>query len=161
MLAFISLPVATVAAQGMSEMFSGFSSNSGKEINITADSLEVDDSRNTATFRGNVKVVQGDVTLNTAILKVDYIESANGSSQEIDQMEASGSVVVSSGSNTLTGDRALFEMLRQFITVTGNVVISQGDNVLRGSKLVINLIENTTHLEGGRVQGSFMPRRAN
>lgn len=159
------LSVLPVLAQGLADTFSGFSASSDKPINIEADSLEVNDSQNIATFSGNVRVVQGDVTLRTSKLRVQYAGGATNAGQQIRQMDATGNVVVNSAGNSLSGDWAKFEMANQLITIGGNVVVSQGKNVIRGSKLVVNLANNTTRLEaanqGGRVQGSFVPKRSN
>ncbi len=155
------LPSAT--AQGLADTFTGFSTSSDQPIDIEADNLEVDDAVNTAIFRGNVKVVQGEMTLVTAVLTVTYTEGEDGGNQEISRMEASGSVVVNSAGNSVSGDWASFEMATRIIVFGGDVIVSQGENVLRGDRLLVNLNNNTTYLESfstdERVQGSFMPKQ--
>lgn len=150
--------------QGLADTFTGFSTSSDEPIDIEADNLEVNDQLNTATFRGNVRVIQGDMTLATSVLKIEYSDGVDGGNQDITRMEASGNVVVNSAGNSLSGDWANFEMADDLIIFGGNVVVSQGQNVLRGERLLINLADNTTHLESSsessntRVQGSFMPK---
>ncbi len=154
---------APAAAQGLADTFTGFSTSSDQPIDIEADNLEVDDAVNTAIFRGNVRVVQGEMTLATAVLTVTYTEGEDGGNQEISRMEATGSVVVNSAGNSVSGEWASFEMATRIIVFGGNVVVSQGENVLRGDRLLINLNDNTTHLESFsrdvRVQGSFVPKQ--
>jgi lipopolysaccharide export system protein LptA len=159
-----TVQVPSVAAQGLADTFTGFSTSSDQPIDIEADNLEVDDAVNTAIFRGNVKVTQGEMILVTAVLTVTYTEGEDGGNQEISRMEASGSVVVNSAGNSVTGDWASFEMATRIIVFGGNVVVSQGENVLRGDRLLVNLNTNTTQLESYsrdvRVQGSFVPKQA-
>ncbi len=162
-------------AQGLADTFAGFSSNSDEPINIEADSLNVDDNKKIALFAGNVRVVQGDVTLLTEQLQVDYLaDSEGGQDQQIKRLEATGGLVVTQAENTLTGDWAVFEMAEEMVTVGGGVVVSQGGNVLRGSKLIIDLKTGQTHMEAdpgdgngdgegdgngnSRVRGLFVPK---
>lgn len=141
-----------------------FSSDSKEPINIEADSLEVRDGEKIAIFSGNVKVVQGKVTLQTTKLKVSYKGDArDAGQQQIERLEAQGKVLVTSDDQTTTGDWATFEMASQLITVGGDVVLTQGQNVLRGTKLLVDLKSGKSRLESkrsgnnGRVQGVFMP----
>src|SRR5690349_6080377 len=108
--------------QGVPNAMQGFSQNRDKPIQIEAASLEVRDKKKEATFSGNVKVVQGDTTMNSKSLVVFYdqtaapeqapppakqkgaksapgapIQSATpgpGGSSSIKRLEARGSVVV-------------------------------------------------------------------
>jgi len=155
----------TVRAQGLADTFSGFSSSSDEPINIEADKLDVDDKNKLAVFTGNVLVTQGDVTLRTERLNVEYSGDGQGSQQQqIHRLEAHGSLVVRSVDGTMSGDWAIFEMAQELVTVGGNVVVSQDGNVLKGTKLIINLKTGQTHMEAAndsgntRVQGLFVPK---
>jgi lipopolysaccharide export system protein LptA len=159
-----SLAGGAVAQSGLAGSLTGFSSNSREPIDIASDSLEVRDNEKVAIFSGNVNVVQGDTVLKTKTLRVSYEGSPTGSDErKISRLEAQGKVIVETGDQTVTGDRALFEMRSKMITVEGDVVLSQGKNVLRGSRLVIDLNAGASRLEspkgasGGRVTGSFVP----
>ncbi|MDP2620961.1 MAG: LptA/OstA family protein [Hyphomicrobiales bacterium] len=163
--ALIVAASAPAAAQSrLANAFSGFSVNSDKPIDIASDVLEVLDEEQLAIFKGNVNVVQGEVTLKTKVLKVSYDGRVNGGGQQqIRRLEALGKVLVETKDQTVTGDHAVFEMKQNIITVDGDVVLTQGGNVLRGSKLVVDLNTSRSRLEahksgkGGRVTGSFVP----
>lgn len=149
------------AQQGLANTLSGFSVNSDKPISINAEVVELRDKDKVAICSGNVKVTQGDVTLKTARLKINYEEgSGEGGQQRITRLEAQDKVLVTLKDQTLSGDHAVFEMKKQLVTVTGNVVLSQGANVLRGSRLTVNLETGQSRLEAGpgkgRVSGSFV-----
>ena len=55
----------------------------------------------------------------------------------------------------VTGDKGVFDMKTNTITLMGNVVVSQGQNVLRGQRLVVDRVTGVSRMEGGRVQGIF------
>jgi len=66
-----------VHAQTMSTSFGGLSKNSGEPINIESDVLVVHDAQKYATFKGNVKAVQGTTTLRSRELDVHYVGSSS------------------------------------------------------------------------------------
>jgi lipopolysaccharide export system protein LptA len=66
-----------VHAQTMSNSFGGLSKNSGEPINIESDVLVVHDAQKYATFKGNVKAVQGTTTLRSRELDVHYVGSGS------------------------------------------------------------------------------------
>ena len=61
---------------------------------------------------------------------------------------------------TATGDRAIFDMAKNLVTLAGNVVLTQGDNVVRGDRLVVDLTTKRGRVEGGRVQTLITPAGA-
>jgi lipopolysaccharide export system protein LptA len=157
------------ANQGPPNALQGFSQNRDKPVQIEAASLEVRDKDKVATFSGNVHVIQGDTDLRSKTLVVFYegddadagkggIKAAQpgpGGSSQIKRLEASGNVLVSQKDQTATGDKGVFDMKTNTITLMGNVVVSQGQNVLRGERLVVDRVTGVSRMEGGRVQGIF------
>jgi len=155
------------ANQGPANALQGFSKNRDEPVQIEAASLEVRDKDKVATFSGNVHVIQGDTDLRSKTLVVFYegdeagkggIKAAQpgpGGSSQIKRLEASGNVLVSQKDQTATGDKGVFDMRTNTITLIGNVVISQGQNVLRGERLVVDRVTGVSRMEGGRVQGIF------
>lgn len=71
-------PVPT-QAQGLTNNFGGLGENSGEPIDIESDVLVVHDSKKYATFKGNVKAVQGKTTLLARELDVHYTGSGASS----------------------------------------------------------------------------------
>ncbi|MGH6825570.1 LptA/OstA family protein [Methyloceanibacter sp.] len=67
------------AAQTMTNTFGGFSKNSNEPIDIESDVLVVHDAQKYATFKGNVKAVQGTTTLRSRELDVHYVGSGSDS----------------------------------------------------------------------------------
>lgn len=149
------------AAQGFGEAFTGLSADSDQPIQIEADRLEVRDQEKLAVYQGNVRVLQGETLLKTAELRVFYAGQAAGGApgSSVERIEASGGVVVKSAEQTATGDRAVFEMATDIITLSGNVVLTEKDNVVRGERLTVNLKTKEARIEGGRVQTILSPTR--
>ena len=155
------------ANQGPANALQGFSQNRDQPVQIEAASLEVREKDKVATFSGNVHVIQGDTDLRSKTLVVYYEEDnpkagaikaaqpGPGGSSQVKRLEASGSVLVTQKDQTATGDKGVFDMRTNTITLTGNVVISQGQNVLRGERLVVDRATGVSRIEGGRVQGIF------
>jgi lipopolysaccharide export system protein LptA len=66
-------PSLPAAAQTMSNSFGGLSESSNEPIDIESDVLVVQDKQKLATFKGNVKAVQGTTTLRAKELQVHYV----------------------------------------------------------------------------------------
>lgn len=77
--AFGVLAMAQVHAQTMTNTFGGLSKNSSQPIDIESDVLVVHDAQKYATFKGNVKAVQGTTTLRSRELDVHYVGSGSDS----------------------------------------------------------------------------------
>ncbi len=143
----------------------------GKPIDIEANTLTVDDRKRLALFRGDVRALQGDMTMRSRELDVDYsgeTKAQDGSSEpQINKITARGRVLITSEAQgqTSTSDWALFDVKGQTVTIGGNVVLSQGKNVIKGDRLVIDLTTGRSRFEnegdlstGQRVRGLFRPK---
>jgi lipopolysaccharide export system protein LptA len=175
--ALIVLACVTAAAaqSGPPNAVQGFRQNSNEPIKIESVSLEVRDKEKVATFIDNVKVTQGDTTLECKRLIVHYTEGASpgkgkppaktppatapkkpaapaaggfgSGSQQISKLEAQGGVVVTQKDQTATGDRGVYDMKSNTLTLSGNVVVSQGQNVVRGDRLVVDMASGASRVE--------------
>jgi lipopolysaccharide export system protein LptA len=151
-------------------------------IQIDAKSLEVHDKKKTATFWGDVKVVQGDTTMTCKTLVVFYgqeIGIAGGKptaaanapadpvpdAQNIRRIEARGSVTVVSKDQTASGDLGVYDLPAKTITLSGNVVVTQGKNVIHGERVIVNTVTGDAHVEAapgapqGRVRALIIPQK--
>jgi lipopolysaccharide export system protein LptA len=153
--------------QGPPNALQGFSQNHDQPVRIESDSLDVRTKDNVATFTGKVHVVQGDTDLRSQSLVVFYEDNdakgtgvrtakpGPGGNSQIKRLEAIGNVVVTQKDQTVTGDKGVFEMRANTVTLSGNVVLSQCQNVMRGERLIVDLTTGASRVEGGRVQGLF------
>ena len=186
-----TLAVSSAAsAQSVTSAFEGFSGRSNEPVNVEADNLEVREKDQAAIFSGNLQVTQGDSTLKSRELTIFYYGDQNQPGQkpaaagaaprptqgatsgpagtpsapagrDIRRLEAEGNVIVTSKDQRATGQKGVFDMPSNTVTLTGGVVVSQGDNVIRGDRLHVDLTSQRSRVEsaagGGRVQGVFKP----
>jgi lipopolysaccharide export system protein LptA len=182
-LATVALLLSTpLEAQTLTNSFGGLSQSSKEPIDIESDVLVVHDQQKYATFKGNVKAVQGTTTLRAQQLDVHYVgggdkiatgeatpAAANGAAAA-NSAAATGAAsgdkpAAASDDQTTTSDWALYDVPAQLVTVGGNVVLTQGQNVLKGDRLVIDLKTGESRFEnpgnttaGGRIRALFVPK---
>jgi lipopolysaccharide export system protein LptA len=163
----------------------GFSQNRNQPIKINAESLHVQDKDKMATFSGDVRLLQGDVRMNSSTLVVFYDDqppppqpgpapSKGGKpaataqitpqqNQQIKRVEAKGGVTVQQKDQTATGKTGIFDMRANTVEMTGNVVITRGPNILKGDNLTVNMNTGDSTLTCGKghekckVVGLFTP----
>jgi lipopolysaccharide export system protein LptA len=177
LLMMTGVPLLAQPSKGPPNALQGFSQNRDQPVHIEATTLEVRDKDKVATFSGDVRVKQGDTSLRCKSLVVVYEQNGEagpksktlqaaspgpGGQQRIKQLEARGGVVVTQKEQTATGERGLFDMKSNTVTLVGNVVMTQGKNVLRGERLVVDLTSGVSKVESGkngqgRVEGLFLP----
>lgn len=151
------------AAAATSDLFKGFQSNSKDPIQVDAKTLEIAeaDGQRISTFSGGVTVTRGDTVMKSATLKLYQDTSAAGAQKgQFSRMEAAGSVVVTQGPQTVTGNTAVFTGKTNTIVLSGDVVLTQGKNVITGDRLVVDLttgIARVEQAEGRRIHGVFSP----
>ena len=94
------------------------------------------------------------------------------------RIDATGGVTVTRGSETASGDVAIYDFNRRIITMVGAVALRRGTDTLNGGRLVIDLASGVSSVDGrsagssgatgqgstgsgGRVSGSFtVPKRS-
>lgn len=169
-IALTALAAATLGA-GLASAQEGISALKGHDsrapIDLSADRAEAQDRADRAIFAGNVIVRQGGLTLRTARLTVAY---ATQDGVDINRIDASGGVAVTSPSENARGDFAVYDLEDGLITMVGNVRLERGGSFLSGARLTIDLDSGRAVMDGGlrgvnqgggRVTGRFtVPRRS-
>lgn len=130
--------------------------DSNAPVNYEADRIELMEKTNRVALSGNVKITQGDLTMNSPRAVVAY---TNEGSMKIQRLDATGGVTVVRGTETARGDVATYDFNARIITMVGNVVVERGkDDVQHSARLVIDLNTHLTTTDagpGGRVSGTF------
>lgn len=156
------LAVGTAAAQTESP-FGGFKHDSSAPIEITSDSLEVQQANNLAIFAGSVIAGQGTLRLTADRVAVSYTQDkADSETGAIQNMRADGNVFLSNGAETAKGNWAEYDVASGMVRMGGSVVLTQGGNAISGESLVIDLNVGTGKIEGqgsGRVKSVFTPSK--
>ena len=122
-------------------------------VDVEADRIEVQDRADRAIFAGNVRVKQGELTLNSSRLTVAYADRQGAGGVQIQRLDAAGGVTVRSPSETARGQFAIYDLNRRQITMLGGVELEQGPNVVRGGRLVIDLDSGRAVVDGSAVGG--------
>ena len=145
-------------AQGVPNPFSGMGRDSDQPISITADSTTADMRAETATYAGNVHVIQGNLHIRAETLS---IKAAKGT---IEHIEAQGGVILASPQGEATGSSAVYDISQRVVRLSGKVTLVKGQNAMQGTSLVVNLATGKAELMGGgadgRVTGIFVPTKA-
>lgn len=126
-------------------------------IGYGADGLEL-------TSSGYSLIGRAEITQGQNRLRADRVTMVTGQgTQDVVRVEATGNVFFVTPTQTMRGDRAVYDLNTDELVVTGEVILAQGENVLRGGRLVYNVRTETGRMAGAptaggdRVQGVFYP----
>jgi lipopolysaccharide export system protein LptA len=137
------------AAQNGTSALRGHDTNA--PVDVAADRIEVQDRSDRAVFSGNVVVKQAELTMNAARVTVAYANSGN---VQIQRVDASGGVIVTSPSETARGKFAIYDINKRLITMLGAVTLTRGPSHVSGARLVIDLDSGRAVMDGGAVGGA-------
>jgi lipopolysaccharide export system protein LptA len=146
------LAAAPVLAQGTQVAFGGVKQDPTLPVEVTADSLQVNQSDGTAVFKGNVLAVQGEMRLTAGEVRVEYAQGGGA----IERLHASGGVTLVNATDAAEAAEAVYTLASGNVVMTGNVLLTQGQNAIAGEKLVLDLKAGTGVMEG-RVKTVFQP----
>ena len=146
---------AAAQAQGMQVGFGGLRQDPSAPVEVTADSLTVDQAKGGATLAGNVLVVQGDMRL--AAKQVDVTYGADG--QGIEHIHATGGVTLATKAEAAEAAEATYVISTGALVMTGAVLLTQGNAPMAGERLTADLRAGPGQMEG-RVKTTFTPNKA-
>lgn len=152
-LAVAAGPCDEARAQAGGEIIAATQEGKGKPVEIEADSMEVRQDQNQAEFKGNVDAKKGNVRMTSERLVVDYQKI--GEKREITFLNARGSVVVVSKSQTVKAQWAKMDIKANRVIMGDSVTVFDGKSVIKGTRLEMDLTTGQSRLVGGRVQGIF------
>jgi len=131
----------------------GIRTDAKAPVEVTADSLAVNQTDGTAVFTGNVLVVQGGMRLKAAVVDVEYDPKDRS---KINRMHATGGVTLVSPTEAAEGKEAVYDVAASSVVMTGDVLLTQGQNVMSGQKLTVDLKTGTGQMDG-RVRTILQP----
>lgn len=134
----------SASAQGANLAFGTVKADPTLPVEVTADTLDVDQQDGSAEFRGNVVVGQGEMRLSAQRVLIVYNESTAG----IQRMEATGDVLLVSGPDAAQAQRADYTIDTGVIVLTGDVLLTQGANALTSNEMTVNLLTGTARMVG-------------
>ncbi|MFC5738949.1 lipopolysaccharide transport periplasmic protein LptA [Sinirhodobacter huangdaonensis] len=131
----------------------GIRADAKAPVEVTADSLAVNQTDGSATFTGNVLVVQGGMRLKAAVVDVEYDPKDRS---KITRMHATGGVTLVSPAEAAEAKEAVYDVAASNVVMTGDVLLTQGQNVMSGQKLTVDLKTGTGQIDG-RVRTILQP----
>jgi len=147
---------AAAAAKENSKGSSGFEFSREDPIYITADWMEVDQKKNTLTYKGRVVAIQNEMTMRSETLTAYY----DPEMKQLNQIVAEGKVNATQGNRVATGERAVFDDKAKTVTLTGNPVMRQGNSQVSGVKVVYYIDQDKAVAQGDgnvRVRATIFP----
>ena len=134
------------------------------EDEITADrQLEYWETKQMAVARGNAYAIRGERRLRADVLAAHF--RPHEGKTRVHKVEAFDNVYVVLENDTVTADRAIYNVESGIATLTGSVKITRGENQLNGCVAEVNLGSGASTLKGcegagkgqGRVHGLIVP----
>ena len=128
--------------------------DSDQPLDIESDHVEVFDSENRIVWTGRVIAVQGESTIRAQRLEAFFTgqpgEGGTGGWGDIERIVATRDVLYVTPTQRARGDRGVYDLASETITLTGDVVINQGDDVITTNRFVTDLVSgNSTFGEAG------------
>jgi len=150
-LIFLSAPVSSLA-QGSQVAFGNTQQDSNLPVEVTAETLDVNQTDNTAVFTGNVVIGQGEMRLSAPRVLVVYKADQSG----IQRLEARGGVTIVSGQDAAEGSEADYNIDSGIIELRGDVLLVQGPQALTSDKMLVDTRAGTARMTG-RVKTVLQP----
>ncbi|MDF1620464.1 lipopolysaccharide transport periplasmic protein LptA [Pseudothioclava nitratireducens] len=147
------LALSPLAATAQQVAFGGIRADTSQPVEVTADSLAVNQETGVATFSGNVLIGQGSMRLQAATVLVEY---GQGDQSKINRLLASGGVTLVSEAEAAEAREAVYDVVKGTVVLTGDVLLTQGSNVMAGQKLSVDLRSGTGQMDG-RVRTILQP----
>jgi lipopolysaccharide export system protein LptA len=113
-------------------------------IEVTADSLAVDQETGTAIFSGNVVIAQGDLRLSAGTVEVIYATETN----DISRLIAAEGVTFVTATEAAEAQNAQYDITTGLLTLTGEVLLTQGPSAISAQSMIINVTDGTASMEG-------------
>lgn len=144
----LSLPA---AAQTVG--FGAMRADADAPVEVTSDSLQVNQDTGEAIFTGNVLIGQGEMRLSAQSVTVVY---AAGGQNRIRSLNATGGVTLVSGEDAAEAVGAVYDVEAGTIVLTGDAIVTRGESVLAGDRIEVDLNDGTASVSG-RVRTVLQP----
>jgi len=149
--------------QGYYDVADGYSELTGNNLKLTT-ATDTVTARDKMTYHaakremnawGNARATRGDDVIVADRLIGRFKEDPETGGSKMDEMEAVDNVVITTPTDILYGDRAIYYAGPNTATVTGHVRIERGPNIITGARGEIDLNTNISRIFGGA--GSATP----
>lgn len=138
----LTLPLTAYAQTNIN--LGGMEVDTSAAVEVTADSLSIDQASGTAVFAGNVMIVQGDLRLTAGRVEVVY----GADTSEIARLLASEGVTFVTADEAAEAQQADYDIASGLLVMTGNVLLTQGSSAISAGQMTINVTDGTATMEG-------------
>ena len=152
-----SILVFLVGMAGTTALYSSQGERNNLPIQIKSNELISDNTSKTATFVGKVSARQGDVTIYSDRLVINYAAS----NKEVEKVEAFGNVRIVQGNRHGESAHAVYDNKNGKIILDGNPKVAQGEDVITGKTITYFVDEQKSVVTGGpdsRVEAVIHPK---
>ena len=150
----LALSAGAAVAQGTEISLGASSFDASAPVEVSADSLSVNQTNGLAAFDGNVLVAQGEVRMSAGRVEIEYATDGSGNADGIARLTASGGVTFVTAAEAVEASQAVYEIATGTVTLSGDVILTQGATAISGDRLVVDLERGTASMEG-RVRTVF------
>lgn len=131
-------------AQATNLALSGFEFDGSAAIEVTADSLSVDQNTGVATFVGNVIIGQGTIRLSAGEVRVEYSDDTGAIARFI----ATGGITFVTENEAAEAESADYDLTTGILVLSGSVLLTMGPSALSADTMTVSLNDGTARLEG-------------
>ena len=136
--------IATAAIAQTNISLGGISADASAPIEISADSLSVDQDTGKATFSGNVVIGQGALRLSAGEVEVIYAEGSG----QIASLKAKGGATFVTETEAAEAETADYDLETGSLILIGDVLLTQGSSAISAERMSINLNTGDAELSG-------------
>lgn len=122
----------------------GIAVDTSAALEVTSDSLSVDQDTGQATFVGSVMVVQGDLRLQANQVEVVYATETS----DISQLIATGDVIFVTAGEAAEAQTANYDVATGMLHLSGDVLLTQGASAISAETMAINVTDGTATMQG-------------
>lgn len=141
-------------AQGAQVAFGGLQHDATQPVEISADSLAIDQAAATAEFKGSVVAGQASLRISADRILVEYVTEGEQNTGRVHKLSAFGNVTLVNGNEAAEAAEAVYTVSDGLVRMAGDVLLTQGQNAISGQVLNIDLSSGTALFEG-RVRTIF------
>lgn len=133
-----------VVSQGTNIAFGNLKQDSGAPVEVSADTMDINQTTGSAVLAGNVLIGQGEMRISAASVSILY----NSDRSRIARLQASGGVTLVSGEDAAEAAEADYNVASGIILLSGNVLLVQGTTAITADKMRVDTNAGTAKMEG-------------
>ena len=141
-------------SENLERGFGTIVNDQNEPISFSSDSLFFNEKTGRSEMKGSVNISQGETSLSSNYAEILF----NMNTNELERFFASGEVVLKSGNDIAMGDEAVYDFIKNELTLLGDVYFSQAGSTVKAEKAVINTETGSASMMGS-VKTTLMPPR--